>query len=174
MTCKGLFSVHKWRKHFWGVWKIGKQWCSLPRHALEGQQSSWVDIDLPPFLHCGFLHCIFLHCVFSPLCRSLPVLVKREKDWPSVTRRHPILSTIIFKAFLFFPIFFHLEGSIFFCFPSPATLYDLHTFDMMCHGHIFTQCHSSVIIMQIRAIHTMLGTQTSKQWSWSSEKNVIM
>ena len=66
------------------------------------------------------------------------------------------------------------RGQHLFCFPSPATLYDLHTFDMMCHGHIFTQCHSSVIIMQIRAIHTMLGTQTSKQWSWSSEKNVIM
>ena len=27
--------------------------------------------------------------------RSLPVLMKREKDWPSATRRHPILSTII-------------------------------------------------------------------------------
>ena len=61
-----------------------------------------------------------------------------------------------------------------FCLPSPGAVCIRLMFDMMCHGHIFTQCHSSVIIMQLRAIHTMLGTQTSKQWSWSSEKNVIM
>ena len=51
----------------------------------------------------------------------------------------------------------------------------LYTFDMMCHGHIFTQCYSSVIIMELRAIHTMLGTQTMELEFWEKKcDNVIM
>ena len=57
--------------------------------------------------------------------RSLPVLMKREKDWPSATRRHPILSTIICWHLVFFrlpSLFSSLGGNWFFRKSSPPSL----------------------------------------------------
>ena len=88
-------------------------------------RASWKG-PAPWFLNLGswyFCFCEDLYLSWWIVRRSLPVLMKREKDWPSATRRHPILSTIIcwhfFSRFSFVcnlssPLFSSLGGIWFF------------------------------------------------------------